>query len=335
MVKKTRHPRIHQQRTHPNKSQSWHLPGPTTQQAGGLDPSPVTALVDRPGYLSHPHRWWEIFSGRANSSRSSRFRLSGVGIVNNKNPNLFGDLLSSALGANKSSNNVPLKNAAPDTSQNTFQMGDVTNSLPKTGNSGNVGGNWGSNVSGNVNFGGNYNKSSSVGGGNVNLDGNSTRNPNLGRPSMKNTIGVNGGNKDSFGSLVDFASKPPGGMDSANAKSGLRSDSFVDTHNTTSKTSGSSFSSGAFPTSNNDPLGFTSQQFSEDNDWVMNSEFGGGNDTTTSLKAFLLHLQCLLTPQKSMEKYKLVAEDLRTVMKLDPGNRVARSTIHRLTKMAG
>lgn len=38
---------------------------------------------------------------------------------------------------------------------------------------------------------------------------------------------------------------------------------------------------------------------------------------------------------ESMEKYKLGAEDLRTVMKLDPGNRVARSTIHRLTKMAG
>ncbi|KAK1385621.1 Induced during hyphae development protein 1 [Heracleum sosnowskyi] len=37
---------------------------------------------------------------------------------------------------------------------------------------------------------------------------------------------------------------------------------------------------------------------------------------------------------ESMEKYKLGAEDLRTVMKLDPGNRVARSTVHRLTKMA-
>ena len=37
---------------------------------------------------------------------------------------------------------------------------------------------------------------------------------------------------------------------------------------------------------------------------------------------------------ESMEKYRLGAEDLRTVMKLDPGNRVARSTIHRLSKMA-
>lgn len=38
---------------------------------------------------------------------------------------------------------------------------------------------------------------------------------------------------------------------------------------------------------------------------------------------------------ENMEKYKLGAEDLRIVMKLDPTNRVARSTIHRLTKMAG
>ncbi|XP_021770799.1 uncharacterized protein LOC110734988 [Chenopodium quinoa] len=37
---------------------------------------------------------------------------------------------------------------------------------------------------------------------------------------------------------------------------------------------------------------------------------------------------------ESMEKYRLGADDLRTVMKLDPSNRVARSTIHRLNKLA-
>lgn len=37
---------------------------------------------------------------------------------------------------------------------------------------------------------------------------------------------------------------------------------------------------------------------------------------------------------ESMEKYKLGAEDLRTVLKIDPGNRVARGTIHRLTQLA-
>ncbi|KAK9084273.1 hypothetical protein Scep_030744 [Stephania cephalantha] len=37
---------------------------------------------------------------------------------------------------------------------------------------------------------------------------------------------------------------------------------------------------------------------------------------------------------ESTEKYRLGAEDLRTVLKIDPGNRLARSTIHRLNKMA-
>ncbi|MQM08802.1 hypothetical protein Taro_041661 [Colocasia esculenta] len=38
---------------------------------------------------------------------------------------------------------------------------------------------------------------------------------------------------------------------------------------------------------------------------------------------------------ESTEKYKLGAEDLRAVLKIDPGNRLAKSTIHRLTQMAG
>lgn len=37
---------------------------------------------------------------------------------------------------------------------------------------------------------------------------------------------------------------------------------------------------------------------------------------------------------ESNEKYRLGAEDLRMVLKIDPGNRLARSTIHRLQKMA-
>ncbi|KAJ6852731.1 uncharacterized protein M6B38_253115 [Iris pallida] len=37
---------------------------------------------------------------------------------------------------------------------------------------------------------------------------------------------------------------------------------------------------------------------------------------------------------ESTEKYRLGADDLRTVLKIDPGNRLAKSTIHRLNKMA-
>lgn len=37
---------------------------------------------------------------------------------------------------------------------------------------------------------------------------------------------------------------------------------------------------------------------------------------------------------ESTEKYRLGAEDLRMVLKIDPGNRLAKSTIHRLNKLA-
>ncbi|XP_039129803.1 nuclear envelope pore membrane protein POM 121 [Dioscorea cayenensis subsp. rotundata] len=37
---------------------------------------------------------------------------------------------------------------------------------------------------------------------------------------------------------------------------------------------------------------------------------------------------------ESIEKYRLGAEDLRMVLKIDPGNRLAKSTIHRLNKLA-
>ncbi|KAK6161075.1 hypothetical protein DH2020_004456 [Rehmannia glutinosa] len=294
-------------------------------------------------------------------------------------------------------------------------------------------------------------------------------------------VGMNA-SKDPFVSLVDFSSKPLAGMNSANKeadKSNSGNDPFGEFQNATSKTSASTFSSGAFPTSKSDPLddfGFpnsqtqsqnqpsgiassgtndfdalfsspseTTQQFSGGDDWGINSEFGGGNETggTTELEG-LPPPPAGVTPQsaknkgmdnykqgqfadaikwlswavvlleragdddgttevltsrascykevgeykkavadctkvinarevkptlinsvrstptfrellcpvlghdatnvsvlvqrallyESMEKYKLGAEDLRTVMKLDPSNRVARSTIHRLTKMA-
>lgn len=37
---------------------------------------------------------------------------------------------------------------------------------------------------------------------------------------------------------------------------------------------------------------------------------------------------------ESTEKYRLGADDLRLVLKIDPTNRLARSTIHRLNKLA-
>ncbi|GER56902.1 tetratricopeptide repeat protein [Striga asiatica] len=443
----------------PNTTSSWsHQPNKPAWTHQPPAPIQSTGL----GSLSGPTSMvGDIFGKSWNSSASSSSSASGIGIVNNNNPNLFGDLLSSAIGQNKSSNNAPLKSSGNAASQNTFQMGSMANSLPKTLNSGNDGKTWGSNVGsigGNVNLGGNYNKSSSLGGGNLNLGANSTIKPNIGGSSMKNMTGSGiggmgmGSNKDPFGSLLNFGSKPSAGKSSASkasTKSDLETDSFGDFQSTTSKASGSSFQS--FPASDSDPLGdfgfsnnssknqtqppkqssgandfdalfssnegFAAKQVSGDDDWGVNSEFVGGNDTTTELEGLppppvgvsasaakskgmdnykqgqfadaikwlswaviLLEkasdddgttevLTCRASCYKevgeykkavadctkvlehdcknvnvlvqrallyeSMEKYKLGAEDLRTVMNIDPGNRVARSTIHRLNKMAG
>ncbi|KAL6571601.1 hypothetical protein OROHE_003244 [Orobanche hederae] len=416
--------------THQPSRPAWnHQPAAPVQSSGSGSLSGPTSMVG------------DIFGKSWNSSAPSSSSASGIGIVNSKNPNLFGDLLSSAIGQNKSSDKVPLKNSAPVASRNTFQMGDMSNSLPKTGNSGvNVG-----------NFGGNYNKNSNHVGGNVNLGGNSTVNSNLGSPFVKNMTvsGVVGGGmgsiKDPFGSLLDFGSKPSVGMNSTgkgSAENDFGSLSFGDSRNTTSKTNGYPFPSspGDFGFSNNSsnsqsqpskqspgtndfdalfssPEGFTSNKVSEESDWGINPNFVGGNDTTTELEGLppppagisasaakskgmdnykqgqfadaikwlswavillekagdddgtvevlssrsscykevgeykkavadcskvlerdgknttVLVQRALL--YESMEKYNLGAEDLRTVMNIDPGNRVARSTIHRLIKMAG
>ncbi|KAL0433969.1 UNVERIFIED_CONTAM: hypothetical protein Slati_2731200 [Sesamum latifolium] len=449
----------------PNTTSSWtyqpskpawtHQPVTSVQSGWAGSSSVPTSMVG------------DIFGKSWDSSPPSGSSASSIGILNSNNPNLFADLLNSGTGQKKNSNNVTLKNAAPAGSQNTFSMRNVADSLPKTGYLGS--GTWGSNAgnsSGNVNLGGNYSKS-----------------PNLGGPSMKSMAGsgVGGGgigsSKDPFGSLVDFGSKPPGGMNSASKesdKSGLGNNSFGGFQSTASKARSSSLPSGGFWGSNNDPLGAaskpsgsslssgsvddplshfgfpnnlsenqsqpseqssgvndfdalfssnsgggtTSQQFSEGDDWGMNSEFGGGNDSggTTELEGLppppagvsapaaknkgvdyykqgqfadaikwlswavilleksgdndgmLEVLTCRASCYKevgeykkavtdctkvlehdgknvavlvqrallyeSMEKYKLGSEDLRTVMNLDPGNRVARSTIHRLKKMA-
>lgn len=61
------------------------------------------------------------------------------------------------------------------------------------------------------------------------------------------------------------------------------------------------------------------------NGMIQVLEFDDANVTVLCQRALLY---------ESMEKYKLGAQDLRTVLKIDPVNRLARSTIHRLNKMA-
>ncbi|CAA3029800.1 uncharacterized transmembrane DDB_G0289901 [Olea europaea subsp. europaea] len=477
----------------PSAAPAWtHKPVNPVQSGGSGSLSGPTSMVG------------DILGKSWNSSAPMKSGGSSIGIVNGKNPNLFGDLVSSAIGGSKSSSNVPLKDAAPTANRSTLSMGGMADSLPKMGSSVKNGGSSGTNVSnsgGTVDWDGSYVRNSSLGGGmadslpkmgssvknggslgtNINnagrtMDwdgsylrsssvggGNPTKSPNLGGPSMKSMAGSGGmsSNKDPFGSLFDFSSKPSGGMNSQNkgTKKGGGEDEFGDFKNAAPNTSGSSFPSNAFPKTNSDPMGdfgfsnshsqnqsqpsgqsvgvndfdalfsssggsasqsqgFESQQFSGGDDWGLDSEFGG-HDTggTTEIEGLppppagvtgsaaktkgmdnykqgqfadaikwlswaviLLEkagdddgtmevLTCRASCYKevgeykkavadctkvlehddsnvsvlvqrallyeSMEKYRLGAEDLRTVMKLEPGNRVARSTIHRLTKMAG
>ncbi|KAK9664705.1 hypothetical protein RND81_14G062500 [Saponaria officinalis] len=130
---------------------------------------------------------------------------SSIGIVN-KNPNLFGDLVNSALGQNKGvgGSNVPLKSATPV--KNSFSMGGVADSLPKTGNAsgyGNVSSDLGK-IGGGGGGGGWGSFQSSVSG--------ATNNVSLNMGSGVRVGGGGGGgmssNTDPFASFVDISSKP-------------------------------------------------------------------------------------------------------------------------------
>ncbi|XP_052188452.1 uncharacterized serine-rich protein C215.13-like [Diospyros lotus] len=445
----------------PNTSSSWQPRPSWTHQPAAIQPAP-------PGLNGPSSMVGDIFGKTwSSSSSSSTATSSSIGIAN-KNPNLFGDLVGSALGQSKANSNVPLKVAAPvsasGSNKGAYSMGNLADSLPKTGNLAKGSGNWGSSES----FG-SYTSANNSSANTSNV--NSMKSGTVGGPAMRSGGGM-GSNKDPFGSLVDFGSKPMGSLNSAtkgtnNNNSTSKDDAFGYFQNA-SKSSTPTFD--PFPQVKSNPVGsnsgsysrmddfavptpqnqppvqssggdvfdslFTSssasvggstniseeigsQQFSGGDDWGMDTGFGGGNDTggTTELEGLpppptgfsataaknkgmdnykqgqyadaikwlswavillekagddaatmevlssrascykevgeykkavadctkvlerdgenvaVLVQRALL--YESMEKYKLGAEDLRIVMKLDPGNRVARSTIHRLTKMAG
>jgi hypothetical protein len=223
-------------------------------------------------------------------SWTSSGSTTGIGIVD-KNPNLFGDLVSSALGGQgKSDSNVPLKNATPtpvssaSNKKSSFSMGNIADSLPKTGNSVRSGGNWGSSESfgtyTNANSGVNASINSSYSNNN-----NSNKVPNLGGPSMRG-VGSGGGagissNKDPFVSLVDFGSKQSGGgLNSASKSSKINaSDGFGDFQNA-SKSSSTAFPSSGISSSNDDFMGVNSGFNSKMSDFGMPGvDFGSKNET--------------------------------------------------------
>ncbi|KAG4929361.1 hypothetical protein JHK82_046424 [Glycine max] len=396
-------------------------------------PTQTTALPGGP-----PSMVGDIF-GKSWGTPQPSSASKNIGIVN-KNPNLFGDLVSSALGLG-SKTNVPLKNAPAPNKTTTFSMGNMADSLPKTGSTPQSSASW----------------ASSSGGFNVNAN---KTTPNLGGPSLRNMgsgIGTNSNtNKDPFSSLSGIGSKQSSTLNSAakGPKVDLGDDGFGDFQNA-SKPSSAAFPSTASPgidinftrstaaaASNQgsggggDPMDmfFTtisssasgegaaaaSDGFGGQDNWGLDSEFGGGGQdvggTTTELEGLppppagvsgstakgkgmdsykqgqfadaikwlswavvllekagdsattgevlssrascykevgeykkavadctkvlendetnvsVLVQRALL--YESMEKYRLGAEDLRTVLKIDPGNRIARGTVHRLAKMA-
>ncbi|XVF28279.1 hypothetical protein REPUB_Repub15cG0016100 [Reevesia pubescens] len=223
----------------PNKPSWTHQPSPNQVNQSGLS-GPTSMVGDILG------KTWA-------SSGPSGGNSSGVGIVN-KSPNLFGDLVSSALGQGKSNSNsnVPLKNANPSSnssSKSPFSMGNLADSLPKSS------GNWGNS--------GGYNNSS--GSSNINVNVNISKNQNLGGASMRSMAGGVGGvgggsgigSKDPFGSLVDFSSKPSGSLNSGSNKGNkakVVDDAFGDFQNA-SKPSTTTFPSSGFGSSNNDFMG--------------------------------------------------------------------------------
>lgn len=251
-------------------------------------------------------------------SWSSAAPSSGIGIVD-KNPNLFGDLVNSALGQDKtgaggSNANAPLKNSTLAANKSPFSMGNMADSLPKT--------NWGST--------GNYN---------TNVNPNSFRSPNLGGPSITSLNNTSGGgkigsnSKDPFGSLVDFSSKPSSNPNSntknnkvnnnnnqgnnvfgdfqnapkpstttnntfptssftySNPSSGLNMDDFLKPTNRAAPPPQSSsdpldilFSSSttATATTPSNGLGGLQQSQSEMDDWGVGTEFGGDDGGPTT-----------------------------------------------------
>ncbi|XP_022722489.1 putative lysozyme-like protein [Durio zibethinus] len=219
----------------------------------------------------------DIFGKSWTSSGPSGGNSSGIGIVN-RNPNLFGDLVSSALGQGKSNSNanVPLKNANPtsnSSSKSPYSMGNLADSLPKST------GNWGTS--------GAYNNSS--GSSNINFNINYSKTQNLGDPSMKSMAGGVGGvgggsgsgSKDPFGSLVDFSSKPSGSLNSNKGnKVNVVGDAFGDFQNA-SKPSKTAFRSSDFGSSNNNFMGSNMASGLNMDNFGMPAKNAGSQSQTT------------------------------------------------------
>ncbi|KAK4265805.1 hypothetical protein QN277_026810 [Acacia crassicarpa] len=193
---------------------SWQPGKPSwTQQ-----PSP--SLAAQPALPGGPVSMVGDIFGKSWGSTQPSATKSSIGTIN-KDQNLFGDLVGSALGqsSKSSSSNVPLKNATPiskasstASNQSSFSMGNMADSLPKNRSTVQSNGSWG--YSGNTgSYSSGYNSNSTM---------SSNRSTNLGGPSLR-SVNAGGGvagsgmssNKDPFGSLSGFGSKQSSSLNSA------------------------------------------------------------------------------------------------------------------------
>ncbi|GLT99075.1 hypothetical protein SLE2022_165400 [Rubroshorea leprosula] len=242
---------------------------------------PAPAQMDRTGLNGPSSMVGDIFGKSWNSGGGGG---STIGIVN-KDPNLFGDLVNSAMGQGKGSmnSNVPLKNATPkmnSSSKSPYSMGNVADSLPKTSDPLKTSVSWGS--SGGYNgFGSNVN---------ANVSSNKSSNLGVGGPSMKSMGGGVSGrgvnsNKDPFGSLVDFSSKQSSGsLNSANKGNKVADDSFGGFQDASKpKPSTTTFQSSGFTSNSNDFMGSnTSSDFNMGDFGMPGKNVGSQNQTSVN-----------------------------------------------------
>ncbi|CAN1129808.1 Sperm-associated antigen 1A [Linum perenne] len=255
----------------PGKPSWTHQPAAASQQPA------------RSGLLDGPNSMVGDIFGKTWSSTGPA-KGSGIGIgAAEKNPNLFGDLVSSALGqGSKGSTAAPLKNATPAPSKSSYSMGNVADSLPKVSNPAQGGAGWGSNGS----FGGSYNRNANNATAS-NAGINANKSSSIGGTTMKGMAssgGMMSGNKDPFVSLVDFSSKPQSG----NLNSGPKgktvnagaSDAFGD-FQTASKSSSTSVPSNGFGANSGDFFGSSTGTSSNMADFGMPSN-GFGSQKQSS-----------------------------------------------------
>ncbi|CAL0325403.1 unnamed protein product [Lupinus luteus] len=377
------HPRPASQ---PNKPSWTHQPSPVQTTPTGLG-GPTSMVGD-------------IFGKTWGSTQTRPSSTSTIGIIN-KNPNLFGDLVSSALGPNKTSStfNSPLKNATP-----------VSNKVPNLGGpsmSSGIG------IKSNNNINNHKDPFSSLAGGigskpsaskpqKINSEGNafgdfqnaSKSTPATSFPSSRSAgIGID------FNGFAATNQTPSGGGDPM--------DMFFSASPATSASAGGvSGGFGGKPASEMDDWGLESEGFGDHDAGGTTTELEGlppppagisgsaakgkgldsykqgqfadaikwlswavillekAGDSASAMEVLSSRASCykevgeykkavadctkvlendetnisVLVQRallyESMEKYKLGAEDLRTVLKIDPSNRIAKSTVHRLAKMA-